>query len=238
MHNETCFGDILLKSICLSFNSLIQLRSLSSFSFYPLNNGIWVIYNHFFPGWLVGLQRTVENWLRKERDEDRKRRRERKENGLPEYDKPVEGSRVAGDPARSAVRVMNNGWAAGRLHSTIAGEENFFFSSNRVLRQWWYTCFFYAQLFKKWFIYYSFAIPSLGPKILAPRKSKWWPLYIQEICNPILKYLRCKVGKICLMHTWRCLEHQTRHFPGLLVASTLVVSCFYYCKMGHVPGIF
>ena len=77
----------------------------------------------------------MESWLRKERDEDRKRRRERKEKGLPEHDKSVEGSRVVGDPARSAVRVMNNGWAAGRLHSTIAGEENFFFSSNRVLRQ-------------------------------------------------------------------------------------------------------
>ncbi|KAG1338671.1 ABC transporter I family member 20 [Cocos nucifera] len=83
----------------------------------------------------LSLMRTVESWLRKERDEDRKRRRERKEKGLAEYDKPVEGSRVVGDPARSAVRVMNNGWAAGRLHSTIAGEENFFFSSNRVLRQ-------------------------------------------------------------------------------------------------------
>ncbi|KAF2288673.1 hypothetical protein GH714_010242 [Hevea brasiliensis] len=45
------------------------------------------------------------------------------------------GSRVTGDPASAAVRAMNNGWAAGRLHSTIAGEENFFLSSNRVLRQ-------------------------------------------------------------------------------------------------------
>ncbi|XP_008781186.2 ABC transporter I family member 20 [Phoenix dactylifera] len=83
----------------------------------------------------LSLMRTVESWLRKERDEDRKRRRERQENGLPEHDKPVEGSRVVGDPARRAVQVMNNGWDAGRLHSTIAGEENFFFSSNRVLRQ-------------------------------------------------------------------------------------------------------
>jgi CCR4-NOT complex subunit CAF16 len=41
---------------------------------------------------------------------------------------------VTGDPARVGARVMNNGWAAGRLHSTIAGEENFFLSSNRVLR--------------------------------------------------------------------------------------------------------
>lgn len=50
--------------------------------------------------------------------------------GLPEYEKQVEGSRVAGGPAR----VINNGWAAGRLNSTMAGEENFVLSSNRVLR--------------------------------------------------------------------------------------------------------
>lgn len=80
-------------------------------------------------------QRTVESWLRKERDEERQRKRERKANGLPEFEERVEGSRVTGDPARSAVRVVNNGWAAGRLHSTVAGEENFLFSSNRVLRQ-------------------------------------------------------------------------------------------------------
>jgi CCR4-NOT complex subunit CAF16 len=77
----------------------------------------------------------VESWLRKERDEDRRRRKERKEKGLPEFDKAVEGSRVIGDPAKSAARVVNNGWAAGRLTSTIAGEENFAFSSNSVLRQ-------------------------------------------------------------------------------------------------------
>ncbi|KAJ4842669.1 ABC transporter I member 20 [Turnera subulata] len=78
----------------------------------------------------LSLMRTVESWLRKERDEERERRKERKANGLPEFEKQVEGSRVIGDP----VRVLNNGWAAGRLHSTIAGEENFFLSSNRVLR--------------------------------------------------------------------------------------------------------
>ncbi|XP_020682029.1 ABC transporter I family member 20 [Dendrobium catenatum] len=79
----------------------------------------------------LSLMRTVEKWLRKERDEDRKRRKERKENGLPEYENSVDGTRVTGDPAR----MLNNGWAAGRLHSTVAGEENFYFSSNRVLRQ-------------------------------------------------------------------------------------------------------
>lgn len=80
------------------------------------------------------LQRTVESWLRKERDEERRKRKERKENGLSEFDKQVEGSRVTGDQARAAVRALNNGWAAGRLHSTVAGEENFNLSSNRVLR--------------------------------------------------------------------------------------------------------
>uniref|UniRef100_A0A2P2LT96 ABC transporter I family member 20 n=1 Tax=Rhizophora mucronata TaxID=61149 RepID=A0A2P2LT96_RHIMU len=83
----------------------------------------------------LDLQRTVESWLRKERDEERKKRKERIANGLLEFEKLIEGSRVTGDPARAAVRAMNNGWAAGRLHSTIAGEENYFLSSNRVLRQ-------------------------------------------------------------------------------------------------------
>ncbi|XP_057424687.1 ABC transporter I family member 20 [Lotus japonicus] len=83
----------------------------------------------------LSLMRTVESWLRKERDEDRRKRKERKDAGLPEFEKQVEGSRVAGgDPGRAAVRAVNNGWAAGRLHSTIAGEENFLLSSNRVLR--------------------------------------------------------------------------------------------------------
>ncbi|XP_022745511.1 ABC transporter I family member 20-like [Durio zibethinus] len=76
-----------------------------------------------FPGRCLKL----ESWLRKERDE------ERKACGLPEFESQIEGSRVTGDPARAAVRALNNGWAAGRLHST--GEENFVFSSNRVLRQ-------------------------------------------------------------------------------------------------------
>uniref|UniRef100_A0A5B7AD99 ABC transporter domain-containing protein n=1 Tax=Davidia involucrata TaxID=16924 RepID=A0A5B7AD99_DAVIN len=83
----------------------------------------------------LSLMRTVEKWLRKERDEERKKRKERKADGFPEFGKQVEGSRVTGDPARAAVRALNNGWAAGRLHSTIAGEENFVLSSNRVLRQ-------------------------------------------------------------------------------------------------------
>lgn len=72
---------------------------------------------------VLTLQRTVERWLRKERDEERLRRKERKAKGLPEHEKQVDGS-----------RVINNGWAAGRLNSTVAGEENFVLSSNRVLR--------------------------------------------------------------------------------------------------------
>ncbi|KAF2576760.1 hypothetical protein F2Q70_00006887 [Brassica cretica] len=77
------------------------------------------------------LMRTVESWLRKERDEERKTRKERKANGLPEFETRAEESRVTGDPAR----MLNNGWAAGRLHSTIAGgEDHFVLSSNRVLR--------------------------------------------------------------------------------------------------------
>ncbi|CAN6469885.1 unnamed protein product [Victoria cruziana] len=82
----------------------------------------------------LSLMRTVERWLRKERDEDR-RRKGRRAEGLPEYDGYSDGSRVTGEPAWRAAQAINNGWAAGRLNSTIAGEENYFFSSNSVLRQ-------------------------------------------------------------------------------------------------------
>ena len=99
----------------------------------------WPFTACFITAWIFrfafAFQRTVESWLRKERDEDRRRRKERKEKGLPQFDKVVEGSRVIGDPAKNAARVVNNGWAAGRLTSTIAAEENFVFSSNSVLRQ-------------------------------------------------------------------------------------------------------
>ncbi|KAL0666354.1 hypothetical protein Bca4012_029058 [Brassica carinata] len=51
--------------------------------------------------------------------------------GLPELETRAEESRVTGDPAR----MLNNGWAAGRLRSTIAGgEDHFVLSPNRVLR--------------------------------------------------------------------------------------------------------
>ncbi|KAF6149218.1 hypothetical protein GIB67_026074 [Kingdonia uniflora] len=78
----------------------------------------------------LSLMRTVESWLRKERDENRKIRKERKASSLSEFEKKIDGTRVIGDPARA----LNNGWAAGRLHSTVKGEENFVLSSNRVLR--------------------------------------------------------------------------------------------------------
>uniref|UniRef100_A0A7N0ZZ43 ABC transporter domain-containing protein n=1 Tax=Kalanchoe fedtschenkoi TaxID=63787 RepID=A0A7N0ZZ43_KALFE len=80
----------------------------------------------------LSLMRMVESWLRKERDEVRRIRKERKAQGLPEFEKSVEGTRVAGGPARP----LNNGWAGGRMHATIAGrDENLFHSSsNRVLR--------------------------------------------------------------------------------------------------------
>ncbi|CAI0471822.1 unnamed protein product [Linum tenue] len=82
----------------------------------------------------LSLMRTVESWLRKERDEDRRKRKERKASGLPEFEDRLEGTRVVGDPARAGAQFTNNGWAAGRLHSTVAGEDNFQLSSNRVLR--------------------------------------------------------------------------------------------------------
>ncbi|KAL6139125.1 hypothetical protein ACLB2K_064402 [Fragaria x ananassa] len=50
----------------------------------------------------LSLMRTVESWLRKERDEERARRKERKAKGLPEFDEQIEGS-----------RVINNGWGLG-----------------------------------------------------------------------------------------------------------------------------
>ncbi|KAJ0793034.1 hypothetical protein HanOQP8_Chr01g0025121 [Helianthus annuus] len=79
----------------------------------------------------LSLMRTVEQWLRKETDEERKIRKEQKANGLLEFDRRVDGTRVTGDP----VHVVNNGWAAGRLNSTVVGEENFVYNLNRVIRQ-------------------------------------------------------------------------------------------------------
>nr|GEW75738.1 putative reverse transcriptase domain-containing protein [Tanacetum cinerariifolium] len=43
----------------------------------------------------------------------------------------IDGTRVTGD----LVRMINNGWAAVRLNSTLVGEENFVYSSNKVMRQ-------------------------------------------------------------------------------------------------------
>ncbi|XP_057853447.2 ABC transporter I family member 20 isoform X2 [Cryptomeria japonica] len=71
----------------------------------------------------LSLMRTVEKWLRKEKEEKKKRQKERKAQGLPEFEDDIEGSRDAGDPARVPIRLLNNGWAGGRLHSTLAGED-------------------------------------------------------------------------------------------------------------------
>ncbi|KAJ7973238.1 ABC transporter I family protein [Quillaja saponaria] len=82
----------------------------------------------------LSLMRTIESWLRNERDKERKRRKERKASGLPEFERQSDESRVIGDPAGATNRAVNNGWAGGRLHSTVAGGENFVLSSNRVPR--------------------------------------------------------------------------------------------------------
>jgi len=82
----------------------------------------------------LSLMRTVEKWLRKEKEEEKRIRKERKAQGLAEFEEYVEGSRVVGDPARVAAQPLNNGWAGGRLHSTLAGTDPFDFSSNSVLR--------------------------------------------------------------------------------------------------------
>lgn len=81
-------------------------------------------------------QRTVERWLRAEIDEQRRVRKERVVKGLPEFEElNPDGTRVIGESAKTAARPpLNNGWAGGRLHSTIAGEDPYDLSSNRVLR--------------------------------------------------------------------------------------------------------
>ncbi|KAJ7529303.1 hypothetical protein O6H91_15G043200 [Diphasiastrum complanatum] len=80
----------------------------------------------------MSLMRTVEKWLRKEVEQERKLRKERQIKGLSEYEK---GNKARiGEPGRAVVQLLNNGWAGGRLHSTLAGEDLFELSSNKVLR--------------------------------------------------------------------------------------------------------
>ena len=83
---------------------------------------------------LLSLQKTVGRWLHEEIYEQRRIRKERLVNGLPEFeDQNPDGTRVIGESAKQVV--MNNDWAGGRLHSTLAGEANVYdLSSNRVLR--------------------------------------------------------------------------------------------------------
>eukprot|EP00249_Psilotum_nudum_P012432 c23782_g1_i1 orf=135-1091(+) len=71
------------------------------------------------------LMRAVEMWLRKEIEEQRMLRKEAQTKCM---EQAVE------HPARVVVQLVNNGWVGGRLHSTIAGEDPFGLSSNRVLR--------------------------------------------------------------------------------------------------------
>ncbi|EFJ30247.1 ATP-binding cassette transporter, subfamily I, member 1, SmABCI1 [Selaginella moellendorffii] len=81
----------------------------------------------------LSLMRTVEKWLRKEINEQRKARKLRLEQGLPEFEDRIEGSRVIG--GREKALPLNNGWIEGRMTSSLAGQEDpFNLSSNRVLR--------------------------------------------------------------------------------------------------------
>ncbi|PKA65700.1 ABC transporter I family member 20 [Apostasia shenzhenica] len=68
----------------------------------------------------LSLMRTVECWLRKEK-EDRRIRQQRKGSGLSVFETAADDSPVIEAPGR----ILNNGWAAGRLHSTVAGPNNY-----------------------------------------------------------------------------------------------------------------
>ncbi|KAF2611357.1 hypothetical protein F2Q70_00007024, partial [Brassica cretica] len=121
------FKVLLLDEITVDLDVLARADLLTFLRKECQERGATIIYaTHIFDG--------LEDWpthiLRKERDEERKTRKERKANhGLPEFESRAEESRVTGDPAR----MLNNGRAAWRLHSTIAGsEDHFVFSSNRV----------------------------------------------------------------------------------------------------------
>lgn len=74
----------------------------------------------------ISLMRTVERWLRKEIEDQRMKRKERRTKGEPHVDS---------SSTKDKMKVLNNGWAGGRLHSTLAGEGAYNLSSNRVLRQ-------------------------------------------------------------------------------------------------------
>ncbi|KAL8265627.1 hypothetical protein R6Q59_002971 [Mikania micrantha] len=125
---------LLLDEITVDLDVLARADLLTFLKKECEERGATIIYaTHIFDGlenWPSHI-RTVEQWLRTERDEERKRRKDRKAKGLPEFDRHIDGTRVTGDP----IRVVNNGWAAGRLNSTVAGEDNFVYSSNRIIRQ-------------------------------------------------------------------------------------------------------
>ncbi|MCO5556291.1 hypothetical protein L7F22_009837 [Adiantum nelumboides] len=72
----------------------------------------------------TSLMRLVESWLRKEIENHRRKRKEKLEKG---------GASIDLKSATSGSMVLNNGWAGGRLHSTLAGETPYNLSSNSVL---------------------------------------------------------------------------------------------------------
>ncbi|MCO5583982.1 hypothetical protein L7F22_037900 [Adiantum nelumboides] len=74
----------------------------------------------------TSLMRLVESWLRKEIENHRRKRKEKREKG---------GANIDLKSATSGSKVLNNGWAGGRLHSTLAGEAPYNLSLNSVLRQ-------------------------------------------------------------------------------------------------------
>ena len=64
----------------------------------------------------------MERWLRHDIEIERKKLKEARLRGETKH--------------KETTKLLNNGWAGGRLHSTLAGEESsYFLTSNRVLRQ-------------------------------------------------------------------------------------------------------
>ncbi|KAF3457456.1 hypothetical protein FNV43_RR02114 [Rhamnella rubrinervis] len=94
------FKVLLLDEITVDLDVLARVDLLKFLRKECEERGATIIYaTHIFDGleeW-PSLTRTVESWLRKERDEERKRRKERKARGLPEFEEQKEGSHVTED---------------------------------------------------------------------------------------------------------------------------------------------
>lgn len=82
----------------------------------------------------LSLMRAVEKWLRKEAEDKRRKQKEKQAKGALGSGENVNGAPIIEEPTKPAMRILNNGWAGGRLHSTLAGEGPYDLSSNRVLR--------------------------------------------------------------------------------------------------------